>query len=225
MTSSLTRLTSLPGIFHTTDVLMRCGVPKDQVNQLLWRWKRAGHVQSLGDRSDVWFNLVLDKEVSRERWERAVTLAMPTAIAAGHGVLMRSGLSTQMTNADYLIRPARAARASIDGASVHERPAVWIRHLRRAGAVQPSAIERGLAQLDPGAAALDMLAFDPDGIDAGEIDWEALDAASVELCQQLLPLAQHFSPANLEGDRAEPLLEFLDDQEGRRQAQGRARQR
>lgn len=131
---SIQRLAALPGIFHATDALLRARISGDQLNQVLWRWKTAGYVKALGARSDVWFNLVVDPVMTRERWESAVRLALPASILAGHGVLMRAGITTQMASSDYLIRPARSASAAVEGVALHERPALWIRKLHKVGA-------------------------------------------------------------------------------------------
>jgi hypothetical protein len=197
MKSSISRLAALPDVFHGTDVLLRCHVPKAQINQLLWRWKNAGHIQSLGERSDAWFNLIKDQDITRTRWERAVRMAMPSAISAGHAVLMQAGLSTQMTSKDYLIRPARSSMAQITGAEVHERPAVWIKHLRRFGAVHSPDTACGLARLEPGAALLDLLAFEPQSIDEEDIEWDELDESDVNTYQALMPLAEKLSKREL----------------------------
>lgn len=182
MSITTKRLSALPGIFHASDALLRAQIPAEQLNQVLWRWKTSNYIKPLGPRADVWFNLVVDPVVTRERWEQAVKRALPAAILAGHGVLMKSGLSTQLAGNDYLIRPARSATAGVEGAEVHERPAMWIRKLWRAGAVHT---ESTLPELDPGAALADLLAFDPSTIDLDEIDWGEMPAESQALFDQL----------------------------------------
>lgn len=182
MVSSTTRLSKLPSIFNATNALQIADIPKEQLNQVLWRWKKAGFIKSLGDRSDVWFNLVVEPLVSQERWARAVRMALPGAIIAGHSVLMRSGLTTQFTTAEYLIRPPRLA-PTIDGAQTHERPVAWLTALWQAGAVQ---VEGVLPELDPGAAVADLLAFDSASIDEDEIDWDELSTPSRALYSSLV---------------------------------------
>lgn len=182
MASTIDRLARLPGIFIPSDALLRAKIPAEQLNQVLWRWKTAGYVKPLGARAEVWFNLVVDPVVTRERWEQAIRRAVPTAILAGHGVLMRSGLTTQLASTDYLIRPARSPAAAIEGVTLHERPALWIRKLRKLGAVKT---DRQIPELDPGAALADMLLFDASSIDVDEIDWDEMDADSMALFHAL----------------------------------------
>ena len=182
MSSTTQRLAALPGIFHATDALLRAQIPAAQLNQVLWRWKTAGYVKPLGARADVWFNLVVDPVITRERWEQAVRLALPSAICAGHGVLMRHGITTQLAANDYLIRPARSPSAAIEGVDLHERPALWIRKLRKMGAVNTGG---RLPELDPGAALADLQIFDPDSIDDDDIDWDEMPTQSLALYQGL----------------------------------------
>lgn len=183
MASSTQRLASLPGIFTASDALLRANVAAGQLNQVLWRWKCAGYVKPLGARSDVWFNLVVDPVITRERWEKALRRALPTAIVAGHGVLMRSGVTTQLSNSDYLIQPARSPSTSIEGVALHERPVLWIRKLRKLRAINT---EHRLPELDPGAALADLVAFDPSSIELDEIDWDEMTPESLALFNELL---------------------------------------
>jgi hypothetical protein len=182
--SAAQRLAALPAIFVGSDVLLSTKIVPEQLNQVLWRWKVAGLIRPVGPRADVWFNLVRDANITRERWEQAVKRAMPSAVRAGHPILMSSGLSTQMSSSDYLIRPARSLSAGIDGASLHERPALWMRRLQRVGAIQTFGV---LPQLDPGAALADLLRFEPgfeDQLD--EIDWDELSEESRQMLLELV---------------------------------------
>lgn len=185
MASAAQILMKLPGIFNASAALLSGDIKKEQLNQVMWRWKTAGLVKPIGDRADVWLNLVVDKELSRERWERAVKLALPSVIVAGHGVLMRSGVTTQLANGDYLINPARKPSSKIDDAVVHQRSPLWMKKLLRTeGAVDTSGI---LQQLDPGAALADLLLFDPDSIDVDDIEWDEVSPQSREIFEQLYP--------------------------------------
>jgi len=186
-------LMRLPGIFNATAALQTGEIKEDQFNQVMWRWKTAGLVKPIGERADVWLNLVVDKEETRARWERAVLLALPQVIVAGHGVLMRGGLTTQLASGDYLIRPARSASAKIDQAAVHERSAVWIKRLwKMEGAIDVAGI---LPQLDPGAALADLLLFDAGSIDVDDIEWDDMSSNSMELYESLFDQAGVDAPA------------------------------
>lgn len=184
--SSIKRLSSLPAIFTANDLLRLTGAPVSQINQMAWRWKTAGLIEPLGSRSEVWFNLVVDRKMTRERWEVAVRMALPLAISAGHTVLMKSGLSTQMTSLEYMIRPPRSAVASIKDVELYERPALWIRKLRSMGAVK---CESGLPVLDPGAALADLIVFDAQAVDLNEIDLEELEPDSLQMYEDLCSIA------------------------------------
>lgn len=182
MTASVDRLRLLPDVFNATAALLVTNIPKEQFNQYMWRWQKAGLVQSIGARSDVWINLLASPKPSHETWLKAVRMALPDAIVAGHGVLQRHGLSTQMANRVDMIRPAESARAEIDGVVLHERPKMWIKTLRRMRAVNE---EGPLPELDPGAALVDLLRFDPESIDVDDIDWEELPPESRQKSQRI----------------------------------------
>ncbi|WP_298705405.1 hypothetical protein [uncultured Variovorax sp.] len=171
MTAAIDRLRLLPDVFNATSALLVTGIPKEQFNQYMWRWQKAGLVRTIGARSDVWINLLRVPELSHEIRMKAIRMALPDAIVAGHGVLQRHGLSTQMANRIDMIRPVESAKIEIDGVVLHERPKMWIKTLRRVGAVNE---DGPLPELDPGAALVDLLRFDPESIDMDDMDWEEL---------------------------------------------------
>ena len=180
--NTIGRLARLPDVFNVTAALLETGIPKNQINQVLWRWKCAGYIQALGNRSDVWFNLIADPVVDQNRKGRAIRMAFPAAMRAGHAVLMRTGVTTQMTHIDYFIRPARSAAGEIEGAQLHERPAVWMRRLQQAGAIRH---DGDVPELDPGAALADLWLFDTGSIDLDDIDFEELPAQSLGILSML----------------------------------------
>lgn len=95
---------------------------------------------------------------------------------------MRHGITTQLAANDYFIRPARSPSATIEGVDLHERPALWIRKLRKMGAVNTGG---RVPELDPGAALADLQIFDPDSIDDDDIDWDEMPPQSLALYQGL----------------------------------------
>lgn len=180
--NSLIRMSALPEIFTATDAIQIGKVESSQLNQVMWRWKNSGLVKPLGARCDVWFNLVKDPVITQDRWIKAVRLAVPHAILAGHQVLQRSGLTTQIAGCAYLIRAARSAACTIDGAELHERPAAWIKRLWEIGAISSNG---GLAELDPGAALADLLAFAPNSIDLDDIYFDEVTPESLAFYEEL----------------------------------------
>lgn len=184
MASAIKTLTQLPDVFTATAAAQLGKIKDEQFKQVMWRWKVAGLVKPIGDRSNVYINLIVDKEVTRERWERAVQLAMPQSILAGHGVLMRAAVMTQMASLDYLIRPPRTASKPIDQATVQERPLAWMKKLKHTdGAIDSSGI---LPHLDPGVAIADLLLFDSGAIDPDDIEWHELSERSTLLYRSLM---------------------------------------
>ena len=182
MTSTFERLSQLPDIFTATDALLVTNIPRAQFDNYMWRWKTAGLVRSLGKRSDVWFNLVKNPVISHERWETAVRRALPCAISAGHGVLMRHGVSTQMAVTAYLIQPSLKPIAAVEGSQLQMRPRLWMRHLLQAGAIDNSRI---LPELDSGAVIADLLRYDRESLDTDDIDWDELTQESLAIFDAL----------------------------------------
>lgn len=194
MTAAVDRLRALPEVFNATAALLVTNIPKEQFNQYMWRWQAAGLVRTIGARSDVWINLLRVSEPSNEIWSQAVRMALPDAIVSGHSLLQRYGLSTQMSNRTDMIRPTESSKTEIDGVALHERPKMWIKTLRRMRAVNE---DGALPELDPGAALVDLLRFDPTSIDEDDIDWHALSdlPSSLELFDVLANYAQIETPS------------------------------
>lgn len=180
--ASVQRLANLPEIFTAHDVIARAAVDPGRIDQLMWRWSMSGLVQSLGGRAEVWFNLVKRGDIDRHRWERAVRMALPQVVVAGHALLMRAGVTTQMSSTEYLLRPARSKSCEVHGAQLHERPAVWMRRLHEAGAIDFSGV---LPELRVGAAIADLDVHEPGVID-GDIDWDDIDPEQRALYDHLL---------------------------------------
>lgn len=126
----------------------------------LWRWKEAGRIVSLGGKSDVFFNLRVDKN-----WERhlhaAVGMAMPTCFESGARVLLDAGLTTQIADMPEFVVSSAEPIYKLKMAHVEPRPVAWISELYSAGALDPASALRGTGEplrMLPGAALIDSVA-------------------------------------------------------------------
>lgn len=100
--SAFERLRDLPPLFRGGDLTRRFGWTSKSASQYLYLWKRRGLVQSLGGHSDVYANLLASLHPD---WERAVVMAMPSAVLVGIEAMRREGWTTQVTR-----RPSLAVK-------------------------------------------------------------------------------------------------------------------
>src|SRR6185437_6552415 len=91
--SAFERLRDLPALFRGGDLTRQFGWTSKTASQYLYLWKRRGLVQGLGGHSDVYANLLADR---RPDWDRAVVIAMPSAVLIGIEALRRAGWTTQL---------------------------------------------------------------------------------------------------------------------------------
>ena len=91
--SAIERLMSLPALFRGADLTVRFRWTSKTASQYLYLWRQRGLVQSLGGHSDVHANLLKDPVPD---WERAVLMAMPSAVVIGVEALRCVGWTTQI---------------------------------------------------------------------------------------------------------------------------------
>lgn len=91
--SAFERLRDLPTVFRGGDLTRRFGWSSKTASQYLYLWKRRGLVQAFGGHSDVYANLVASRHPD---WEKALMMAMPSAVLVGIEALRRAGWTTQV---------------------------------------------------------------------------------------------------------------------------------
>jgi hypothetical protein len=101
--SAFERLRDLPALFRGSDLTRRFGWTSKSASQYLYLWKRRGLVQALGGHSDVYANLIASRHPN---WDRAVSMAMPSAVLIGIEAMRRAGWTTQVAP-----RPTAAVKA------------------------------------------------------------------------------------------------------------------
>lgn len=191
--SAIERLQQLPALFRGSEATIRFGWTAKEASQYFFLWKRREFIVPLGGHSEVYANLIVDRTPN---WNRAVVMAMPSAVRVGLDVLRQAGWSTQVP-----VKPAVAVREglgvyTVDPFEVSVRDDEWFATVR-------SAIDRrgDLPELPPAWALADMLVADgwggcglhPSDIDWGEIgdaDRKAWDRACRALDVDLGPLEE-----------------------------------
>jgi hypothetical protein len=91
--SAFERLRDLPALFRGGDLTRRFGWSSKTASQYLYLWKRRGLVQAFGGHSDIYANLLASRHPD---WERALIMAMPSAVLVGIEALHRAGWTTQV---------------------------------------------------------------------------------------------------------------------------------
>jgi len=198
--SAIERLLSLPLLFRGSDLTVRFQWTSKTASHYLYLWKQRGLVRGLGGHSDVFANLL---KSPAPNWEKALLMAMPSAIIVGVEALRRMGWTTQIQR-----KPTVAVRADqpvftlsksvsqkimvieshhaygFEGFIVQTRSAAWFESVNNGGVLSP---ENGAPMLKPAWALADMLATEgwencglwKDDIDLGgmtsgdESDWGA----------------------------------------------------
>ncbi len=124
MASSTDRLLALPAVF-SLDMLCKQGMTRHSANILLMRLSAQGRVAHAGQKSGVYFNLVVDRDGPDNRKLEAVKLAYPSAVVVGAAVLHAHGWTTQIpTSTDVAILKLPSVR-SFFGLNIVQRPKSW----------------------------------------------------------------------------------------------------
>lgn len=150
-TSSFDRLRNLPEVFTGRELTIRFGWKSAMASNYLANWKRAGLVQALGGRSDVYMNRVRNPQVSPEV---AMRRAFPDAIKVGVDVLRAAGWTTQIPATPEVAVSSKTTRYAVSGFELTARSPAWFRAVR-------AGIEHatdGLDRLAPEWALADMIA-------------------------------------------------------------------
>lgn len=150
-TSAVDRLLTLPAIFKGVDLTMRFGWSSQTASNYLGQWKRRGLVRSLGGRSDVHFNLLVQRDPDLERGLRSV---LPAATKIGVDVMREAGWTTQVMTAPEVAVPADGPVYGIQDFSLQVRSPRWF------DLVAPGCVDEGvgLRRLLPEWSLADMVA-------------------------------------------------------------------
>ena len=150
-TSSFDRLRALPEVFSGRELTIRFGWKSAMASNYLANWKRAGLVQALGGRSDVYLNRVRNPQVNPEV---AMRRAFPGAIKIGVDVLRSAGWTTQIPATPEVAVSAKTTWYAVNGFELTARSPAWFQAVR--AGVEHAA--DGLDRLAPEWALADMIA-------------------------------------------------------------------
>lgn len=121
-TSAVKRLADLPEVFSGTDLTVKFKWTSGTASSYLAQWKKSGLVKSLGGRSDVHMNLVVNRMPNTDM---ALRYCYPRAVRIGLDVLRQAGWMTQIpTRVDVAISKA-AHLYDIQGYNLSPRTEKW----------------------------------------------------------------------------------------------------
>lgn len=169
--SSIDRLQQLPAVFRGADLTVRFAWSSKHASQYLYLWKRRGLVAGLGGKSDVFCNLLVCRQPN---WEKAMRMAMPTAVITGVEAIRQAGWTTQIPQRATVAVSMMQPVYSVDPYLVTFRPQHWVEATQ--GALVDSAAE--LPVLRPAWALADLLksgAWGTFGLWPDDIDWDEVD--------------------------------------------------
>ena len=172
--SAFERLRDLPALFRGGDLTRRFGWSSKSASQYLYLWKRRGLVDALGGHSDIYANLLASRHPD---WERALTMAMPSAVLVGIEVLRRAGWTTQVPRRPIVAVKAGHAVFKTDHFDVVTRTPRWFDQVAP-GLLSDSAQE--LRSLRPAWALADQLkdgSWELGGLSPDDIEWSQISRA------------------------------------------------
>jgi hypothetical protein len=166
--SAFERLRDLPALFRGGDLTQRFGWTSKSTSQYLYLWKRRGLVQALGGHSDVYANLLASRHPD---WDRAVIMAMPSAVLIGIEALRRAGWTTQVTRHPTVAVKAGNALFKTEHFATVARAPRWFEQI--APGIAGDSRE-GLRALWPAWALADQLkdaGWGGSGLSPDDIEW------------------------------------------------------
>ncbi len=172
--SAFERLRDLPALFRGGDLTRRFGWTSKSASQYLYLWKRRGLVQALGGHSDVYANLLANRQPD---WDRALLMAMPSAVLIGVEALRRAGWTTQVIPRPTVAIKAGQAAFKTGYFDVVSAAPRWFD--QRSRGIADGARE-GLRTLRPAWALADQLqdaGWGRGGLSPDDIEWSEISRA------------------------------------------------
>jgi hypothetical protein len=150
-TSAIKRLSGLPDVFCGSDLTIKFQWTSAIASSYIAQWKKAGLVQALGGRSDVFMNLVTNKEPNTDL---ALRNCYPKALKIGIDILRQAGWMTQIPARVDVAIPKACNVYDIDGYNLSPRTEKWF-NLMAPGIEK---VDIGINQLRPAWAFADLIA-------------------------------------------------------------------
>ncbi|WP_332775387.1 hypothetical protein [Polaromonas sp.] len=149
--SAIERLQSLPPIFRGADLTVRFQWTSKTASHYLYLWKRRRLVAEFGGHSDVFANLLVNRQPN---WEKALLTAMPSAVVLGIEALRLAGWVTQLPSRPAVAVNARQSVFKTERFEITPRDPKWFDAIR-AGIIGDR--REGLPTLAPAWALADLL--------------------------------------------------------------------
>lgn len=169
--SAIERLRELPEIFRGADLTVRFQWPSKTASQYLYLWRQRGLVAKLGGHSDIYANLVAERNPN---WEKALRLAMPSAVVIGLEVLRRHGWTTQIPALPPVAVNNVQPVYQVEHFDISPRPPGWFTAAR--GGIRPAEGD-GAPELAPAWALADLIkryGWPNIGLDEDDIYWDQI---------------------------------------------------
>lgn len=171
------RLQRLPEVFTGPELAACFGWKSGIASTYLANWRAAGLIKSLGGRSDVHMNLVVNPQVNPEA---ALRRAFPLSCRLGVDVLREAGWTTQIPSVPEVAVPSDGPLYAVQDFELVSRSPGWFRKVLPGVEFVSGAVDR----LRPAWALADMIARASDRrvqgawlLDPEDID---LDAAAAD---------------------------------------------
>ncbi len=138
--SASQRLLALPEVFTGSEAALTFGWTSGVTSTYLANWRKAGFVRSLGGRSDVHMNLLVNRQVNPLR---ALKRAYPRCIRIGVDVLREAAWTTQIPQRIEVAIPKGCTPYAIEWVDLTARTESWFK-----------AVEPGIEEGDDGPDSL-----------------------------------------------------------------------
>lgn len=172
--SAFERLRDLPPLFRGGELTRRFGWSSKSASQYLYLWKRRGLVESFGGHSDIYANLLASRHPD---WERALVMAMPSAVLIGIEAMRRAGWTTQVLQRPMVAVKAGRAVFKTERFDVAAHTPVWFDQI--APGISGDSPEQ-LRVLRPAWALADQLkqgGWERGGLSPDDIEWSQISRA------------------------------------------------
>jgi hypothetical protein len=183
-TSAIERLQSLPPIFRGTDLTVRNEWTSKTASQYLYLWSRRRLIMPLGGKSDVFANLLTNKDPN---WEEALIKAMPSATVCGLEALRRAGWITQIPTLPTVVVNKDVPNHKVKHFAITHKTSAWFKRVQP-GILASEAPGIALPCMHPAWALADLAATYGLGIAAGvwpdDLDAEAVTDDNVKQWRQ-----------------------------------------
>ena len=149
-TSAIDRLLGLPAVFTGRDLTLKFQWSAATASAYLAQWRRAAHVRALGGHSDVFMNLVVQRNPDLESVLRR---AFPEAVKVGADVLREAGWTTQIMQRPEVAVRSGGPKYKVIDFTLSPRAPGWFARIKP-GLEAPT---QGLKRLRPAWALADMI--------------------------------------------------------------------